>query len=147
MTLLELTRSFLLGLLLFLLFLLALVHFAGPAQADGEVPIPMLPQQLGIDDIGKPPAKQTAHEILMLPPKEFDHEYSGKMHLNRVTLDGIRKQCPRMQVRPGYIRPGCAVLYGGDACVVYIVDDDVLKSIGWEYDLIYRHERAHCKEA
>jgi len=38
---------------------------------------------------------------------------------------------------------GCAMIYSF-GCMVFILNDSILQAKGLEYDIVYRHERAHC---
>jgi hypothetical protein len=72
----------------------------------------------------------------VIPPDEFDHEYAGTMVITRVDAEGIKTNCPS-----GKTKIGCALGYG-TSCYVFIATDDILGLL--PYELIYRHERAHC---
>jgi hypothetical protein len=79
-----------------------------------------------------------------LPPKEFDYEYKGELTIKRGSQDDLRKACPNV-FRPGNYAIGCTYRwFDGSACTVYIVNDNVLQSINWDYDLVLRHELGHC---
>ena len=81
--------------------------------------------------------------ISILPPLEFDHEYKGELKIVRGTQDDLRAACPNM-FRPENNAIGCAPRPLGGVCTIYILDDKGLQSIGWDYEIVVRHERAHC---
>ena len=84
-----------------------------------------------------------------LPPEEFDHEYKGQLTVIRGTQDDLRAACAGA-FKPGYSAIGCAkrrfdgAFFDADACTVYIVNDAALRSLNWDYEVVLRHERAHC---
>jgi len=78
-----------------------------------------------------------------LPPAEFDREYTGTLTITRVpSVAAVKAACPKLAAQRAL---GCAKVYNfTNACEVFIVSDDVLKSYGYSYDVVWRHERAHC---
>ena len=79
-----------------------------------------------------------------LPPPEFDHEYKGEMKIIRGTQSDFRAACPT-SFKAGNHAIGCMKMHlEGMPCVVYILNDAGLQMIGWDYDIVFRHERAHC---
>jgi len=79
-----------------------------------------------------------------LPPEEFDHEFKGELTVKRGTQQELRIACPNT-FRPGNLALGCALRYlSGAACVIYIVNDSTLQFANWDYEIVLRHERAHC---
>jgi hypothetical protein len=76
-----------------------------------------------------------------LPPLAYDYPYQGKLTVRRVDPDQMRARCPLP--RPGRVTIGCAHLGRGE-CEVIIVDNPTLKSLGWNYDIVLRHEQSHC---
>jgi hypothetical protein len=86
---------------------------------------------------------QALREIELLPPAEFDHEYTGKLTIVRTTQDGVRAVCPQLRSdRPAI---GCSQrMLNGETCTVTIADDVILQGYGWTYDLVLRHELGHC---
>jgi len=76
---------------------------------------------------------------MILPPKEFDHEYiGGRLLVTRTDEEGIAANCGRIS------QTGCAYFITGETCFVWIVDDYILDYQGYSYDAVFRHERAHC---
>jgi hypothetical protein len=79
-----------------------------------------------------------------LPPPEFDHPYKGEMKIIRGTQEQLRAACPT-SFKPGNHAIGCMKMHlEGMPCIVYILNDIGLQAIGWDYDIVFRHERAHC---
>ena len=85
------------------------------------------------------------NDARIMPPTEFDHEYLGVMIVTRVDEEGIRVECH------GLTPTGCAqkrmecwATKCDQACLVWIVYDDILNYQRYSYDVVYRHERAHC---
>ena len=81
----------------------------------------------------------------VLPPKEYDRPYTGQLTIARGDARTMTAICPN----PGYPVPlGCAIHYlleGKDlSCHIYIADDEILKSSGWGYGIVLRHEIGHC---
>ena len=78
------------------------------------------------------------NDIVILPPDEFDHEYTGEMTIRRADAAGMREACL------GISFTGCTYRWNDTRCVVYIANDDVLNKHYLSYDAVFRHERAHC---
>ena len=74
----------------------------------------------------------------LLPPEEFDRAFTGRLFATRVNADKLKDVCPSTT------KDGCSYRIGTQICTMYIVNDDVLHSHGYNYNLVYRHERAHC---
>jgi len=80
--------------------------------------------------------------VYYLPPVEFDHEYNGGLKIIRGTQQQLREACVNA-FTPGSYAIGCALRYPA-SCIIYIVNDSVLQSLNWDYEIVLRHERAHC---
>jgi len=77
-----------------------------------------------------------------LPPEEFDHEFKGELRIVRGTQQQLRAACPN-SFNPGWNAMGCTRhIY--DICTIYILNDAGLQAINWDYEIVLRHERAHC---
>jgi hypothetical protein len=76
---------------------------------------------------------------LYLPPIEYDYPYTGKLTIERVTSEQLMARCSAATA----ISLGCAFSGSGN-CFVLLVDDTSIKALGWTYDLLLRHELAHC---
>jgi hypothetical protein len=86
---------------------------------------------------------EALREIELLPPVEFDREYTGILTIKRGTQDDVRAMCP--QAGPERPALGCAIrMLNGDTCTVIIANDVILQAHGWTYELALRHERSHC---
>jgi len=77
----------------------------------------------------------------ILTPPEFEREYEGELVIARVSPRGLAAACP--SAKPGHVVLGCA-RPGRGRCEVTIVNDDVLRSLGWTYEVVLAHEVAHC---
>jgi hypothetical protein len=93
----------------------------------------------------------TQWDMAGLPPIEYDKPFTGKYTEIRVGATVMGYVCPKT---PFPVTLGCAVsnikregegiVTPATECVVYIADDDILARAGWSYDILMRHERAHC---
>ena len=82
--------------------------------------------------------------ISILPPPEFDHVFKGELTVKRGTQNDLRSACPN-SFDPSRPALGCAKrLLDGQICVVYILNDIGLQMTGWDYEIVLRHEVAHC---
>jgi hypothetical protein len=96
-------------------------------------PKPLTPQRI-----------QWLRSMNYLPPEEFDHEYKGELKVVRGTQQQLRAYCPG-SFNPGWNAIGCAKPdFGGATCIIYILNDQGLQAIGWDLEIVLRHERAHC---
>jgi hypothetical protein len=81
----------------------------------------------------------------LLPPLKYDHEYNGELIVTRVNAEQMNTICP-VETKRGWT-PGCAVkipFSRANACMVFIVEDALLKETGLTYEMVARHERSHC---
>src|SRR5262249_5805108 len=78
-----------------------------------------------------------------LPPAEFDREYKGELKIVRGSQQELRAACPN-SFKPGNNAIGCAKRIFDVMCTIYILNDAGLQSIGWDIEIVVRHERAHC---
>jgi hypothetical protein len=81
----------------------------------------------------------------LLPPPEFDHEYTGKIQIIRTDEAGVRAGCRIESVNGGRLACASHITAAG-VCVIYMLDDKGLQIYGWDsdIDIIVRHERGHC---
>jgi hypothetical protein len=83
----------------------------------------------------------------IMPPPEFDHEYGGDIVVKRTDEAGIKVQC-RAPTNTGcaFRKRECwsTKCDGDETCLVWIVYDDILNYQRMSYDVVFRHERAHC---
>jgi hypothetical protein len=77
-----------------------------------------------------------------LPPLAYDFPYTGKLTVRRVGPDQMRLVCPLP--KPGRVTIGCAHIGKGE-CEVIIADNTTLEFLGWNYQLVLRHELGHCE--
>jgi hypothetical protein len=79
-----------------------------------------------------------------LPPPQFDRPYEGELKIVRGTQADLRAACPS-SFKLGNHAIGCMQLHlQGMPCIIYILNDIGLQAIGWDYDIVLRHERGHC---
>jgi hypothetical protein len=78
------------------------------------------------------------NDIIILPPDEFDRDYTGEMTIKRGDELDMKIACK------GISMTGCTYRWNDERCVVYIANDDVLNKHYLSYDAVFRHERAHC---
>ncbi len=83
-----------------------------------------------------PPPRQSK----IFPPEKYDHYYEGDLTIRIVpTKEALIAAC-------GAIAPNmlaCAFNYAKN-CVIYMVDDEVMRKEGWNTGLLLRHEIGHC---
>jgi hypothetical protein len=79
----------------------------------------------------------------ILPPPEYDHDYNGELTILR-TLEPVVYRACRSVIKPGHSPLGCAQRTGPKSCTIWIVTDQELKERGWDYEMVFRHERGHC---
>jgi hypothetical protein len=78
---------------------------------------------------------------MVLPPVEFDHDYSGKITFEIVkTQEELRGICGATYTK-GML--ACAMTRGPN-CKIVMPIDDVIAARGWTPELILRHEIGHC---
>jgi hypothetical protein len=82
-----------------------------------------------------------------LPPLEFDKPFLGELILVRGNKDRMAAACPKT-IYP--VTLGCSYRFMSGitgtnmVCLMIIADDSILKDAPYKYEVIYRHERAHC---
>ena len=87
-----------------------------------------------------------------LPPKEFDHEYTGALTIFKDLKSedlpaGCQKAVAEMKrpdLLPEALACSTANHFGPDTCAIWIVGKDIIEYEGWDYDIIMRHEIGHC---
>jgi hypothetical protein len=86
-----------------------------------------------------PPPKQS---MPILPPVEFDRYYEGDLTIKIVpTLEELRTACNNLN--PDQWTLACA-FRREKSCVIYMVEDEVMRKRGWTTGLLLRHEIGHC---
>jgi len=109
----------------------------------------LLPAQVSPEPIYKPRPLTPSYieqlrQMNYLPPPEYDREYKGELKVVRGTQQELRAYCPGW-FYPNYNAIGCTKLaLGGQVCTIYILNDQGLQAIGWDFEIVVRHERAHC---
>jgi len=91
----------------------------------------------------KYPQQPMAIQELMLPPKEFDHPYEGDVEINYLNEKAIQVQCWPAR-RTSTMLLACTRALTPTRCIIWIMAKDDLDRLGWSYDIIMRHEIAHC---
>jgi hypothetical protein len=84
-----------------------------------------------------------AYQQLFLPPKEFDRDYNGHLKIEHMRPDEIDRQCGSA-VKPGNRALACARRADIENCTIYIMFENYLRELGWNYEIVFRHERGHC---
>ena len=81
----------------------------------------------------------------VLPPKEFDHEYDGELKIQHMIAEDIDELC-RGAVRDGQRALACTRAFYGNpkSCTIYMMTEDDLARLGWNYNIVLRHELGHC---
>ena len=81
-----------------------------------------------------------------LPPAQYDHDYDGTLDLRRADSAKMNELCANVRQHGSQVL-GCTTFVAylpPKLCIVYILNDDELDLAGWDYDVIWRHERGHC---
>src|SRR5262245_52764369 len=78
-----------------------------------------------------------------LPPEEYEHEFKGELKVIRGTQQELRAYCPGA-FHVGMNAVGCAKHIFDVICTIYILNDLGLQSIGYDLEIVFRHERGHC---
>jgi hypothetical protein len=80
--------------------------------------------------------------MLVMPPLEYDYPYSGTLTVIRAHRGMLERLCPKDLIAAHI---GCNYRYAkSNECHVYITKDELLAGTGWTYEIIFRHEVAHC---
>jgi hypothetical protein len=94
------------------------------------------------------PSAMTPKNSAALPPLEYDKPYPGPLIVTRGDERLMRQLCPKTTMP---ITLGCKYLLQlpqteakHPACWIVIANDEILKEAGWPYDIVKRHEVAHC---
>jgi hypothetical protein len=82
---------------------------------------------------------------LLLPPEEFDHPYYGYLIWAPARDQAhVRELCgPKMPFGAGPAI-ACAIGFPNNGCLVVILPDDEIRKLGWDPDIVRRHEIGHC---
>jgi hypothetical protein len=92
----------------------------------------------------KYPQQPMALQEQMLPPKEFDHHYDGELNLTYLSEKEIQVKCWPAR-RTSTMLIACTRAYTiPKRCEVWMMAKDDLDRLGWNHEIIMRHELAHC---
>src|SRR5262249_61142038 len=111
-----------------------------PTSAPQPATHPVLrPPPSQYDNLTKPPLPRGA----ILPPADYDHEYTGKLDIVKVQ-DGeqVRALCPDAFPNGGY-PIACAQVRSNSSTIV-ITPEEIIKRHGYTLEAVLRYERAHC---
>ena len=87
-----------------------------------------------------PPPDTPRQPHFILPPAEFDKPYDGDLTIKIVnTLVELEIAC---RVKNDKML-GCA-FHNEKSCVIYLLEDSVMRQRGWNTGLLLRHEIGHC---
>jgi len=77
---------------------------------------------------------------MILPPGKYDHDYEGDLTIKMVdSVEELRALCK--QDNPQML--ACS-MHNSKACLIIMVNDDVMRIRGWTTGLLLRHEIGHC---
>src|SRR5262249_44132906 len=88
----------------------------------------------------------------VLPPVEYDHAFNGPTIIVRGDATLMKQLCPKTSYP---VTLGCQRFLSdiadavtptplGKTCIVVIAKDEILQAEGWSYEVVKRHEVAHC---
>jgi hypothetical protein len=82
----------------------------------------------------------------VLPPSEFDREYDGELEIIHKIPEDIYRTC-QSAVRNGHRALACSRAFLGNpkACTIYMMTENELARLGWDYNIVLRHELGHCQ--
>jgi hypothetical protein len=110
----------------FAALVLANISAAAIAQKVDFAPIKPVPVQ--------PAAK------MVLPPEQYDRFYDGDLTI-RIVPDLISLYAACGMEKPGML--ACA-WHNAKSCVIYMVEDRVMREKGYNTGILLRHEIGHC---
>src|SRR5438067_711306 len=88
------------------------------------------------------PAAPAMQGWLILPPPEYDKPFTGKLTEIRVPPETMRAICPKT-IFP--LTLACAYpTRDRSECVLIMLSDELIKSHGWDPNVIRMHEQSHC---
>jgi hypothetical protein len=106
-------------------------------SAQSGTVVPAKPWSHNLNNEFKP-QQPKLHYIL--PPVEFDHYYEGDLTIKVVPdLISLRAACSNEKENI----LACA-WHNSKSCVIYMVEDRVMRERGWTTGLLLRHEIGHC---
>jgi hypothetical protein len=82
-------------------------------------------------------------QYMILPPVQYDRYYEGDLTIMMVKdVDDLRAACGlNRQAYPNVL--ACSI-QRPRACLIILVDDEVMRKRGWTTGLLLRHEMGHC---
>jgi hypothetical protein len=125
------------------LFLAAtvLAFISYPAHPQKITVIPVKP----ITGQTTPPAPVRPTAKFILPPVEYDKHYDGDLTIKIVPdIISLKAACVSGDnPLPAGMMLACA-WHNAKSCVIYMVEDRVMREHNWNTGLLLRHEIAHC---
>jgi hypothetical protein len=96
----------------------------------------------------KPYQLPRAFQERVLPPKEFDHEYDGELTIHHLLEQDLYEKC-RGAVRGSgmsgrALACTAAIQTPRKKCTIWMMTEPTLARLGWDYNIIMRHEIGHC---
>jgi hypothetical protein len=85
--------------------------------------------------------KLSAPRGILLPPKEYDHKYTGQLTIIRVNADDMQYACPRTPISVTTL--GCAHVLAAE-CQIVMLHDNLIEAVGERPTAVLRHEIGHC---
>jgi len=89
-----------------------------------------------------PPVKAPAEKrYMILPPVEYDKHYDGDLTIKMVpSLEALYAAC-NIYNQP--LMLACS-WHNAKSCVIYLLDDEMMRKRGWNTGILLRHEIGHC---
>jgi hypothetical protein len=121
------------------------------ATTSAQAQVPYVQRELQIQrELQQAPQQRVIYNSRtpLLPPEEYDHPYTGpSLKITVHTTEELREICyvykqqwPNMKSPP----VACTDRWPDGRCHVHMNSPEVLKSLGTSWDVILRHEIAHC---
>jgi len=90
-----------------------------------------------------PPVPPRPTAKFILPPVEYDRVYDGDLTIKIVPdMISLQAACASNKPVPGLML-ACA-WHDAKSCVIYMVEDRIMREHSWNTGLLLRHEIAHC---
>jgi hypothetical protein len=90
----------------------------------------------------EPVAQPGRPQYMVLPPVEYDRPYDGDLTIKMVpTVEQLHAECNSLNPNPHTL--ACAYRRV-NSCVIYMVEDAVMRQRGWNTGILLRHEIGHC---
>ena len=88
------------------------------------------------------PQPQPCTKRCILPPREYDYPYSGKLIIATAQSQDELKEFCGEAYKPG-LTLGCA-RRGNTSCRIIMAPEQIIIAGGWTKELMLRHEIGHC---